>query len=36
MAKDHQLSVRMITEEMGMDKNAVHQILTDHLCKMNA
>ena len=31
MAKDHQLNVRMIAEEMGLDKNAVHGILTDHL-----
>jgi len=29
--KDHQLSVRMIAEEMGLDKNAVHRILRDHL-----
>jgi len=31
MAKDHRLSVRMIAEETGWDKNAVHRILTDHL-----
>jgi len=31
MAKDHRLSVRMIAEETGLDKNAVHRILTDHL-----
>ena len=31
MAKDCQLSVRMIAEEMGLDKNAVHRIVTDHL-----
>jgi len=31
MAKDHQLSVRMTAEETGLDKNAVHRILTDHL-----
>jgi len=31
MAKDRQLSVRMIAEEMGLDKSAVHRILTDHL-----
>jgi len=31
MAKDRQLRVRMIAEEMGFDKNAVHRILTDHL-----
>jgi len=31
MTKDHQLRVRMIAEEMGLDKNAVHRILTDHL-----
>jgi len=29
-AKDHRLSVRMIAEETGLDKNAVHRILTDH------
>jgi len=31
MVKDGQLSVRMIAEETGLDKNAVHRILTDHL-----
>ena len=31
MAKDHRLNVRMIAEEMGLDRNAVHSILTDHL-----
>jgi len=31
MAKDHRLSVRMIAEETGLDKNAVPRILTDHL-----
>jgi hypothetical protein len=31
MAKDRRLSVRMIGEEMGLDKNAVPRILTDHL-----
>jgi len=31
MVKDHQLSVSMIAEEMGLDKSAVHRILTDHL-----
>ena len=36
MAKDHRLSVRMTAEEMGLDKNAVHRILTDHLCKTSA
>jgi len=25
------MSVRMIAEEMGLDRNAVHRILTDHL-----
>jgi len=30
MAKDRRLSVRMIAEETGLDKNAVHRILTDH------
>jgi len=31
MAKDHRLSVRMIAEETGLDKSAVHRILTDRL-----
>jgi hypothetical protein len=31
MAKGCRLSVRMIEEKMGLDKNAVHRILTDHL-----
>ena len=31
MAKDRRLSIRMIAEETGLDKNAVHRILTDHL-----
>jgi len=31
VAKDHGLSVRMIAEEMGLDKSAVNRILTDHL-----
>ena len=31
MAKDRQLSVRMISEETGLNKNAVHRILTEHL-----
>jgi len=31
MAKDRRLSVRMTAEESGLDKNAVHRILTDHL-----
>jgi hypothetical protein len=31
MAKDCGLSERMIAEEMALDKNAVHRILTDHL-----
>ena len=31
MAKDHRLSVRMIAEETGLNKNAVHRILTEHL-----
>jgi len=31
MAKDRRLSVRMIAEEMGLDKNAVHRIITEHL-----
>jgi len=31
MATDCRLSVRMIAEETGLDRNAVHRILTDHL-----
>ena len=31
MAKDRRLSVRMIAEETGLDKNAVHRIITEHL-----
>jgi transposase len=31
MAKDRRLSVRLIAEDVGLDKNAVHRILTDHL-----
>jgi len=31
MAKDRRLSVRMIAEGTGLDKNAIHRILTDHL-----
>ena len=31
MTKDRQLNVRLIAEETGVDKNAVHRILTDHL-----
>jgi len=31
MAKDRRLSVRMIAEETGLNKNAVHRILTKHL-----
>ena len=31
MVKDRQLSVGMIAEETGLDKGAVHRILTDHL-----
>jgi len=31
MVKDCRLSVRMIAEETGLDKNAVHRIQTDHL-----
>jgi len=30
MVKDRRLSVRMIAEETGLDKSAVHRILTDH------
>ena len=42
MAKDRRLSVRMNAEETGLDKSAVHTILTDHLhmrknlCKTSA
>ena len=31
MAKDRRLSVRMIAEETGLNKNVVHRILTEHL-----
>jgi len=31
MVKDRRMSVRMIAVETGLDKNAVHRILTDHL-----
>jgi len=31
MVKGRRLSVRMIAEQMGLDKNAVHRILRDHL-----
>ena len=31
MAKDRQLSVRMIAEETDLDKSAFHTILMDHL-----
>jgi len=31
MVKDRRLSVRMIAEETGLDRNAVHRILTHHL-----
>jgi len=31
MAKDRRLCVRMIAEETGLNKNAVHGILTEHL-----
>ena len=31
MAKDRRLSVRKIAEEMRLNKNAVHRILTEHL-----
>ena len=30
MAEDRRLSVRMIAEETGLDKSAVHRILTDN------
>ena len=31
MAKDRRLSVRMNAEETGLNNNAVHKILTEHL-----
>ena len=31
IAEDRRFSVRMIAEETGLDKSAVHRILTDHL-----
>ena len=31
MTKDRRLSVRMIAEETGLNRNAVHRILTEHL-----
>ena len=31
MAKDRRLSVRMIAEETGFNKNAAHRILTEYL-----
>ena len=31
MLKDRRLSVRMIAEKTGLDSNAVHRILTNHL-----
>ena len=31
MVKDRRLSVRMIAEETGLNKNAVRRILTEHL-----
>ena len=31
MAKDSRLSVRMIAEETGLNRNAVHRILTLHV-----
>ena len=31
MAKDCRFCIRMITEETGLDKNAIHKILKDHL-----
>ena len=31
MVKDRRLNVRMIAEETGLDRNAVHRISTDHL-----
>ena len=31
MVEDRRLSVRMIEEETGLDRNKVHRILTEHL-----
>ena len=31
MVKDRRLRIRMIAEGTGLDRNAVHRILTDHL-----
>ena len=31
MAEEHRLGVRIIAEERGLHKNAVHSILTEHL-----
>ena len=31
MARDRRLSVRMTAEKKGLNKNAVHRILTEHL-----
>ena len=31
MAKDRRLSVKMIAEETGLNKNSVYRIITDHL-----
>ena len=31
MAKDRRFSVRMIAEETGLNKNAIHRTLTEHL-----
>ena len=31
MAKDRRLNVRMTADETGLDKYAVHRILTEHL-----
>ena len=35
MVKDCRLSVRMIAEETGLNKNAVHIIVTEHLHMRN-
>ena len=35
MEKDRRLCVRMIAEETGLNKNAVHRILTDYLHMRN-
>lgn len=38
MEKDHRLRIKMLSEEMGLDKNAAHRILTNiwHMRKICA